>query len=81
MKNLPDSVSFLKANGHVYADFYPIWKVWMEAGVIRKRLDRELASQTMSRFVAGAAANPQSKKAAKKASKLLDDYIKRLNDG
>jgi hypothetical protein len=42
-------------------------------------MNQELASQTMSRYVAGVAATPQSKKGAQKASRLFKDFIKGLS--
>lgn len=82
MRHLPDTVSFLKSQGHVYADFYPLWKVWSEATTARRRLNLELASQTMSRYVAAVASTPQQKKAnVQKAKKLFNDFLKGLSDG
>jgi hypothetical protein len=81
LKNLPLTVSFLKAQGHVYADFYPLWRLWMEVSVARRRMNLELANQTMSRYVAMVSATPQSKKGASKAKKLFNDYLKGLTDG
>lgn len=78
---MPETVSFLKSQGHVYAEFYPLWKVWMEADIARRRINQELASQTMSRYVAAVAASPQTKQAAQRAKKLFNDFIKGLTDG
>lgn len=79
---MPDTVSFLKSQGHVYADFYPIWKIWTEALIVRRRMNLDLANHTMSRYVAAVAATPQHKKSgAQKAMKLFNDYLKGLSDG
>jgi len=74
-------VSLLKSQGHPYADFYPIWRVWAEIDVVRRRMNRELAQQTVSRYIAGVASRPQNKKSARKASETLQKYIQGLSDG
>lgn len=81
MKNLPLTVSFLKSEGHAHADFYPVWRVWWEVSVVRKRLNLDLASKTTAMYVAMVAASPTGKKGASKAKKLLNDFIKGLTDG
>lgn len=53
----------------------------MEVSVARRRMNLELANQTMSRYVAMVSATPQSKKGAGKAKKLFNDYLKGLTDG
>ena len=53
----------------------------MEVSVARRRMNLELANQTMSRYVAMVSATPQSKKGASKAKKLFNDYLKGLTDG
>jgi len=81
LKHLPDTVSFLKSQGHVHADRYPVWRVWWEAGIAKRRLNLELASNTTAHYVAAVAATPGSKKSAQKATKLFNDFIKGLTDG
>lgn len=77
MTALPDTVSFLKSEGHLYAEHYPIWRLWAEAKIARARINRMLGSQAIVQYKASATAFSGSRK----ANKAFTEFIKELFDG
>ena len=74
VSSLKSDVSLLLANGHPYAQFYPVGMVFTEAEFIKDRINKQLASEsTLIRSAISAALT-------KEGSKMFKDLINSLND-
>lgn len=69
-------VSLLKSEGHVQAHHYPIWMLWEQLEVVRRRLNAQTRSQATSMLVAFAAVN-----GGRKGMKAFKEYLEKLGDG
>lgn len=76
VRNLRTDVSLLLSQGHVHAQRYPIATVWVEAEIVRSRMDHMTASDSMLMYqMLGAVLN------GKAGAKEYRKSIKALTDG
>jgi hypothetical protein len=67
----------LRSQGHVYAHRYPLWMLWFEARLARKRINREYQTQATIILMASATAFT----GGKKAGKTFTDFLRNFDDG
>lgn len=68
-------MSLLLEHGHRWAAKYPLWQLWMEAEIIRDRVNGVMVSQAI--LIQGAVSSLLSKEGAKGFKELVES----LNDG
>lgn len=68
-------VSLLLEHGHVHAAVYPLWRLWMEAEIVRDRVNGLLVSEAV--LIQHAVGSLLSKEAAKSFKELVES----LNNG
>ena len=66
----------LRSEGHVQAHLYPVWKVWDESEIVKKRINRQNRTLTSMMVVASATAQ-----GGKKATKALKEFMENFSDG
>lgn len=72
---LREQVNLLMAHGHPEARFYPVPVVWTEVGIVRTRLNREMASNAVLMQLA------ISSVLSEKAGKAFQKQVKKLSEG
>ena len=67
-------MSFLRSEGHHEAHLYPVWKLWHEAKIARRRVNGQYRTQAVIAQIAAAAGFSGGKKVQAHFKKFLEQF-------